>query len=360
MTLSWHTTLSQVTLVAFSIVVLSGCAGATAAVQPTPAPTPISRATASATPTPAMLTAPAQVFSGDCSAVQTDAEASIALGVGMTATPRTDPDTPRAAAVAQAGGVSCDWAQNASASAATLSAVVLPATLMTASDDPEPYCYASGDGSSTDTNVMRPACRFNLTASGFWLSGVMYTELGSTEDDVRSAISRLADGFSATAATAPAFTASPIDDAAWPGAVDCAGLATAASVTAVLPGWTASPGNSRGEMPEGYLRAATAAGFTSCLWSPPADSAGEIAGFESLMLPGGAWALDGVAGGGELTVADVERAFLVNSDTYVTLEIFDGPNWLEIGFNPTTQPVDELFAPAAGALVQALNAGIAG
>ena len=349
-------TLLALSVVGLSTFALSGCTPGSSVAAPGASPS----VTDTAAPSPALVTDPAQAFDGDCSGVLTNDDVSAALDVGMVIAARTSPATPMDAAVAAVGGMPCDWAQDDSAAAATLSAVLLPEAFSSEFESTEPACYASSDESSTDPQAIRAACSFNLTASGFWLSGVVYPPAGSTEAAARSAITRLAERFSANTAAAAAFTPSAALDAAWPDDVDCAALGASAPVAAALPGWNAAKGNRPGERPEGYLRAEAAAGATTCLWSPPADGAGELAAFETQWLPGGAWAQDGLAPGTELRIDGVQRAVLVGTGADALAQVFDGPNWLEISYYGTSDPAPESYAPVAAALIQALNAAALG
>lgn len=332
---------------------LTGCTPGSSVAEPWPSPS----VTDTPAPSPVPVTDPAQAFDGNCSGALTDDDVSAALDVGMVIAARTSSDTPMDAAVAAVGGLPCDWAQDDSAAAATLSTVLLPESLISEFESTEPACYASGDPSSIDPQAMRAACSFNITASGFWLSGVLYPPAGSNEAAARSAIVRLAGRFSVNAAGAAAFTPSPALDAAWPDDVDCEALGASAPVAAVLPGWISSKGNRPGERPEGYLSAEAAAGAMTCLWSPPADGAGKLGAFETQWLPGGVWAQDGLAPGTELTIDGAQRAVLVGTGADALAQVFAGPNWLEISFYGTSDPAPESYAPVAAALIQALNAG---
>ena len=344
---------------------LAGCAPATTAAQPTSSPSESASVTPTPTPTPGVPAAPAQVFDGECANVLTDDQASNALDAGMASAQASAPASPASAAVATAGGLSCDWTENGAVSPATLRTVLLPEALRTDStgatlNNTEPYCYASSDLSGPDPTAMRPACSFTLTGSGFWLSGVVYTPAGSSEDDVRAAITSLDEAFTVNAAAAAAFTVPVPADGTWAGRVDCAELAASAPVAAALPGWTAAGSDGKSERPEGYLSAQSATGVTACLWIAPADYAGPLTPFSTHALPGGAWAQDGLAPGTPLAIAGVQQAVLVGSGAENVLELFDGPNWLEINSSSTDQPMDESYAPVAAALVEALNSGLGG
>lgn len=359
MTTLWRSGILSLVLLV-SVGALAGCAPATTAAEPTPSSSESGSATPTPTPTPAVPAAPAQVFDGECTNVLTDDQASTALGAGMAVVPAAVPASPTSAAVATAGGLSCDWTENDAASGASLRTVLLPDALREDATDAEPYCYAASDLSGPDPTAMRPACSFTLTGSGFWLSGVAYPPAGSTEDDVRAAITSLDDAFTVNAAAAGPVMAPVPADGTWAGRVDCAELAASAPVAAALPGWTAAGSDGKSERPEGYLSAQSATGVTACLWIAPADYAGPITPFSTQALPGGAWAQGGLAPGAPLAVAGVQQAVLVGSGAENVLDLFDGPNWLEINSSSIDQPMDESYAPVAAALVQALNSGLGG
>ena len=107
MTTLWRSGILSLVLLV-SVGALAGCAPATTAAQPTPSSSESGSATPTPTPTPAVPAAPAQVFDGECTNVFTDDQASTALGAGMALAQAAAPASPTSAAVATAGGLSCD------------------------------------------------------------------------------------------------------------------------------------------------------------------------------------------------------------------------------------------------------------
>lgn len=336
------------------VAVFSGCANASSA--PTTAGTPTPATTT--TPTPAVepaLTAPAQVFGADCASVFTTAGVGAALGASMvTADPWPATDI-LGVAVRTGGGINCVWAEASVPSGAFLSVVVLPAALMTSEDNAAPWCYASSMG-----GPMLPACNFDISRSGHWLSGVAYTAAGTAEDDVRNAIAKITDQFATSAAVAPRFNAAPRPADAWP-AVDCGTLSTSGPVSALLGGFRASEGNGPAEVPGGFSRAARAAGNTNCIWQRVGSTpAGASSSFTVQTLPSGAWVQAQIAelpGATEVAMPSADRAVSTTVDNRTTLNVFDGSNWLtiEVGHQSDQTVVKETYGPIAVALVTALD-----
>ena len=243
---------------------------------------------------------------------------------------------------------------------AALGIVVLPATLMKPTDSTVPYCYGADSGTAGIGS-----CKFNVTGSGFWLSGVVYTPDGTTNDDARAAISELGETFTANAVAAPGFVPAPAAPGWWMDktGTDCTALAASTPVAAVLAdtGITAVTGNAADEQPEGYYRALASATGNGCMWFKDASTGPESA-FDTIALPGGAWvqtqlaALPGVT---EVNIAGVERALLSLPTSApglapaTALDVFDGPNWLHIDLQTRREP--ESYGPLVAAFVSALN-----
>lgn len=336
-----------------AVTVLSGCATAesssvTASASPPVTPKP------SAGPLESALGTPAQVFGADCGAVFTLSGLSAALGTAMvTADPRPVTEF-YDVAVRTGAGLSCDWAPGSGLSGASLSAVVLPAALMAAGSLEEPWCYAVGDG-----DAILPACSFDISRSGYWLSGIAYTAVGTTESDVRTAVSRITEQFTTSAAETSQVGSGtqPLD--AWP-AVPCSSLAASQPVAAVTGGFAVSGGNGPAEVPGGYIAAAQAASMSNCIWQ---ESGSNPAGFTVQTLPGAAWVQDEVAalpGAQELAVPGLERAVVTTTGDLVTLHIFDGSNLMTVDAGGPSESADatvvgEKYGPVAVALVTAFN-----
>lgn len=346
---------------------LAGCTAGTPAAMPSPTSTMPATPAAAADSVP---TAPAQVFDGDCDAVLTSAEAGVALGTPMSATtPGAPKVTPEDFGVGQAGGLECGWGPRSAGTGAELGIVVLPATFMEPTDNTVPYCYGADSGT-----LGTGSCSFNVSSSGFWLSGVAYTPAGTTNDDARRAITKLSEQFALNAGAAPAFVPTPTAADVWTDKIRagclaqltpeeirsgevhtcaCTAVATSTPVAAVLAdtGITAGPGNGRGETPHGYYRALRAPGNIGCLW---ADASAGGNGFGTETLAGAAWVqmqLAATPGIRELTIEGVDRSLLSGDGR--SLDVFDGPNWLHLSLTSTWGL--ESYGPFATALVAALN-----
>ncbi|TFB51256.1 hypothetical protein [Cryobacterium tagatosivorans] len=361
-------------LVAFP---LAGCASG----SPTSMPNRTSTTTVTPTPTAdPVASAPAQVFGGDCDAVLTSAEAGDAFGTSMSMWVRTagvPRATPQDFAVSQLGGLECSWVADNQETRAELHVFVLPATFMEPTDTTVPYCYGTDSGTEGTGS-----CSFNVDGSGFWLSGVAYTPLGTTNDDALAAIETLRAQLTLNAAAAPLFVAASAAPGSWTdkarahcmaqltpeeirtgdiGACACETVANSEHVAAALAdtGITVASGNAPGELPHGFYRALGAAGTLGCLWSEDAPTGREFE-FGTDILPGGAWvqtqlaALPGVT---EVSIEGVDRALLSSSAPGLApghgLDIFDGPNWLHLSMTSVWGP--ESYGPLAAALVAALN-----
>jgi hypothetical protein len=356
-----------VTLAAVALT-LAGCAPST------PASTPrASTASATAVPstpatsTPAKYTPAAQVFGGACDAALSDAQVGVALGTSMAKSALDESiATPESSAAAVIGGLECDWRHDASATSAQLQIDVIPSAAAAPPTAAAPYCYGSDGGTSG-----QGSCRFSSggtasasgTASGSWISGVVYTQAGSTNAVALAAAKRLITQFAKNAASSVAFVPAAAVAGVWSHSMTCAGLAGKSQVSAALTGtgMVVAPSNGTPEQPAGHLSALTAAGYVGCSWAKPGRidpaAAGTVGDFEIQVLPGGAWAQAQVAaepGATKVDIPGVGSAVLVNSDNMVMLNVFDGPNWLTLMSNSTT-PVDLSYGGVAAALVASLN-----
>ena len=342
-------------LVAASLtsLVLAGCASTAPATTSSPTPTP-SAATSTPTPTAdAGLQAPNQVFGADCEAALTSAQISDVLGETVT----TEDTTPNASvefAVAQAGGVSCNWAGDGEDGTRLIS-TILPAALLPPEIELTPFCEGTEEGVGGRGN-----CNFELVSSGMWLSGILVTGPGTVNNDARAAITALSDHFAANASAAAEFNVSAAAPGTWPpmAQTDCGTLAASApvttalagsSITGVLEGW--------GGGVSGLFVAGDAAQLSTCVWTGTTAD-GQYVDVGTYILPGAAWAQASVAqrpGAEEVDVAGLERVISVPGELSAELHVFDGDNWLQISaVGDSTRSLDTL-GPLAVAWVTALN-----
>lgn len=334
---------------------LSGCAGTVASpAEPSstasPNPTPTS--------TPNGVSAPAQVFGGDCASVYSAAELSATVGIALEPRPRTVFD-PSGSAVAARGGLECLWSAQADREGASVSAVILNSTQVAGADADETYCY----GANTVDPAQAGACRISVTAGALWLSGVVYTPLGTTNTETRAAVASLTATFRSRATPAAAPDVSPAVTARW-SRMDCGALSDSAQIAAAVqsPALVVSDADtSGGESPDGRYAAITAADVFACAWSQD-DLPGQPSAFGIEVLPGGAWELDAIArlqGAEDMVVPGVERVIRLpgGAPQDVLVNAFDGVNWLQM----TAKSADlDRLAPALPALITALNAGADG
>ncbi|QYF74177.1 hypothetical protein [Cryobacterium sp. PAMC25264] len=348
--------LLAVSLLTVTALLLSGCAPAS------PAPPVSESATPPATVnlTPAAPAAPAQLLDGDCSALATDDAVSALLGTVVSAQTGFV-DEPSANAVTTIGGIQCRWAEPAGVTGVTGASLT---TVMVGSDAVEttPDAVECSEASFDASGALASTCSFSVSSGSVWLSGVAAMAAGADEEDARAAVAAVGDIIRALPAPRPV---GPSATARVWTATGCADL----SARAGLPDLLDSPGlrvddadSSGGQRAAGNGAALAATGFFGCSWYHDGDTpSGEVSGFTSEALPGGAWAQTQVLvvpGATVVDLAGVDLAVRVPMDEEVTgvaevLNVFDGANWLQVS------GAGELSAlePAVVALVAALNAG---
>ncbi|WEO78490.1 hypothetical protein BJQ94_05490 [Cryobacterium sp. SO2] len=337
-------------VVAVGALALAGCASASPGAQPTPS----ASATPMATLDPAAVTAPAQVLGGDCSALFTDAEVSTILGIDVSAQTAFS-DAPTANAVPTVGGVVCNWTQSGASEPALSAVLESTATVAAGADDIT--CYQS---SVDPDGALAGSCSFGVTSGPLWLTGVVTTAAGTTEDDAKAAAATLSAAFGMLGATDPGGPA--VESTAWPFS-GCADLSERAALAVQSPNLVGSDSDIGGAgRPAGVMAALRSVGAFSCSWSTDGDvPVGQVSGFNLEALPGGAWAQTEVLalpGAEVVDLPGVDLAVRVPMDAATTgvaaaLDVFDGGNWLQV-----SGPDDlDALAPAVTALVAALNAG---
>ncbi|RJT87815.1 hypothetical protein D6T64_13215 [Cryobacterium melibiosiphilum] len=334
---------------------LAGCASAAPAVKPVPN-------TTAAVPPETTLTAPAQVFGGDCAAALSSADVSAALG--EAAEYHQAPDSVHYEfSIDQVGGVPCGWDSIEPDGTAELVTVLLPADLLPADADLAPTCDDSEAG--TPESPGYGSCRFDLVSSGFWLSGIVQTGAASSNDDSRAAITALGVSFAARTASAAVFTPTPAVAGRWPSAdqADCDALTRSEPVAAILAGSSiegipGAPGGTGRGVFAGLFRAAEVAEAAACFWTGETAD-GEFVDFGAYSLPGGAWVqtvLEQIPDAEYVAYDGLDSVLIVPTDYGTTLHVFDGTNWLAVHPAEESDASLETLGPLMVAFVAELNA----
>ncbi|WP_243013004.1 hypothetical protein [Cryobacterium zhongshanensis] len=265
---------------------------------------------------------------------------------------------PSFAAVPARGGIDCQWSENETLTGAYVSAVVVAAASVTNVHADEVYCY----GMDVVDPAQSGSCRVSATVGGYWLSAVVYTALGTTNEDTRKAVATLLGTFSGRALAAGTPDAAVTPSGAWK-REDCAALSDIAHVTDAIssPGLTVlSADTSGGEAAEGRYAAISTAGVFACGWSQSPTPAGQIESFSIILLPGGSWAQEDVArktGAEIVSIPGVELVIRIpNEGGGYTFDVFDGVNWLQLSTNTSVEADLDQLIPGIPALVNALNA----
>jgi hypothetical protein len=317
----------------------------------------------SLTPTPTPTPTSVQVFGGSCDSVLGTAAVSSALGV--TEVPRTViPAEPYTLATVDFGGTLCDWSQNTTGdNGAFLNAVVLGAASGVPVAKNDIYCY----GPTAKSATSQGACSFSNTAAGYWITGVLYTAVGTTNSAAKAAVQNLTAVFAANAASAAASGASAapaVPVGVWSHTADCEGISTTSKVAAAL----ASPGlkvqdsdTEPGEMPAGYAASLRSAGVYACSWDQTASTvpAGQIAEFTATVLPGGgpmSTVVAALPGASSVQVTGAAHAYVLSDAQPSTdLDVFAGSNMLQLNFDRSATVAR--MSSAASSLIAALDAG---
>jgi hypothetical protein len=342
-------------LLMLAIVALSGCAGQAAAppvVEPTRTSTPASAPTPTPSATQARETGleqPKQVFGGDCGSLFSDAELSAALGAPMTVNTDAERDLghypdPIQSTVEQIGGIQCWWS-SPTKSGIWLWAFVFPEGAIDYSETADP-CIATGfEGND---------CQVESVSAGVRISGILGDSNGSStaaglkKSEARhTAFVELFDERAGSVPLAPA----PIPAlGAWNVRPDCEAVVAAGDFTAV-PGLGAKAkgevtGFVGGYLP-GFLRSLHGDGGTGCFID------GESVEVNFTALGGQRWKgeLNIKLGKAKPLQVDGLDAVYVrdNSNGTHTIDVLDGPNWLQF---------DVAFTKNAGPLARALVAGL--
>jgi hypothetical protein len=304
-------------------------------------------------------TAPAQVFGGKCSALFSAKAVGSALGTHVSVQSAAFVDQ-IAAAPATRGGIYCQWNEGtASNTVATLYLALLSTKSVASVSKDEIYCY----GSATRDATTGGECGFSKTAGEYWISGVAYTPLGTTNATTRTAISRLLATFGARATVLPVPKSISARPGEWSHVESCAALSASSGIPALLK----SPGlkvqradDSPAEQADGLYSAISSAGIYDCAWFQPATTAeGQVSGLSAAVFPGGGWAFPHTVkahGTRSITVPAAQHAYEVTDSFGVTIDAFDGVNWLEVNL-PASVAVKQRIA-VVSALLKHLDATV--
>lgn len=303
-------------------VVLAGCASAPAEREAEPEPV------ASPTADAVVPDAPAQAFGGSCEAVLDLTALRGALGGAWE--PESDPRALHTfeASIENVGGVACAWFT------ADRSIIVdlVPA-------DAVDIAEANDCGQAPE--VTAPLCDLDATANGLRMSGVYLAPDGSTET-LREAAGAIEALFVTSASAATAGLAPEPDARAWQTPLDCGALR--------ITGYTVETQDLGTDVYFSPVHRALNDGRVL----PACGLTDGDAGFLFSALGGARWKeseLRAVAGAEVVHIDGVELALRVPTDLGVTLNVFDGSNWLQV----RNGLEDETLHPAVAAIVAFLN-----
>jgi hypothetical protein len=343
----------------FAVVALSGCAAQAATLSvaepahsstPAAAPTPTPKATSSATQARETgLEAPQQVFGGECASLFSDEELSAALGAPMSVNTNVERDLghypdPIQSTVEQIGGIQCSWS-SPTKSGIWLWVFVFP--LGAIDYDEKAYgCVVTGfEGND---------CQIESVSAGVRISGILGDSNGaSTAAGLKKSTSRHAAFvalFEERVGSVP-LTPAPIPAlGAWNVRPDCEAVVAAGDVTKV-PGLGAkakgrTTGFVGGYLP-GFLRSLHGDAATGC------SIDGESVDVDFTALGGERWKGAASVEKGKAKPLQVDGLDAVyvrdNSNGTHTIDVLDGPNWLQF---------DVKFTKNAGPIARALVAGL--
>jgi hypothetical protein len=339
----------------FAVVALSGCS-AQASALPVVEPTRSSDPTVAPTPTPTPpqaretgLEAPQQVFGGECASLFSDEELSAALGAPMSVNTNVERDLghypdPIQSTVEQIGGIQCSWS-SPTKSGIWLWVFVFPEGAIDY-DKKADACVATGfEGND---------CQVESVSAGVRMSGILGDSNGvSTAAGLKKSTSRhaaLVALFDERVGSVPIAPAPIPALGAWNVRPDCKAVVAASDFTAV-PGLGAKAkgevtGFVGGYLP-GFLRSLHGDGGTGCFID------GESVDVDFTALGGERWKGKASVEEGKAKPLQVDGLDAVyvrdNPNGTHTIDVLDGPNWLQF---------DVAFTKNAGPLARALVAGL--
>jgi len=359
--------------VVVAILLLAGCAQA-------PAPTddgatPTAPVVESPTPTPEPtqeqetgLVRPAQVFEGDCDSVFSIDELKAILGSSIA--PSGDPEVTGEFVppllVEQVSGVNCSWATKNYTNG--LVVTVLPAAAVTSREAKQ---CAKGD-LEFNPNI---SCQMESEINDIRLSGIAWFGKGNAAINGEKT-AKLVEIFESKAAAATAVPLPIPADGAWQNPAECSliepllgnpGMLNGTDDLQVYQGggsdayFTPAESELNGFIDDqDQVQCAITTADPNRVLTKDELAAGMIrsAGFGA--VGGAAWAQELIAeipGTQEITIPGVERALLIKSENGTRLAVFDGPNYLQVTFEPGTSK--KTYSSIA-LVLKALNEGPVG
>ena len=332
-------------LAAVLIVALAGCATTPDVVEPTSSPV-VEAPSPTSTSTPVTETGleqPQQVFGGECSSLLSDADASEIVGTAVTVGTLSPLVSFETALVWQAGGIRCDWVDDAYSVGISLTAA--PSAVVGDLDAAE-ACQQNRRDVVGDIT-----CGVVSNENGIAVSGIAGFGGGTTAAAKKKATTQVAALTELIAANSTPDAAPPVTlpaPGAWanPGVVADTNPPMCAELDGAIDSDAFMGGGSRGALEEvlpvtGYLTPIDSdlGGYETnepswCYWSATRTAAevaqGKISQILSRSLGGGAWILDRVAetnGAKELTIDGVDRAYRVTDEAgHVSIWAAAGPN----------------------------------
>ncbi|HEX4443420.1 MAG TPA: hypothetical protein VHZ81_07585 [Galbitalea sp.] len=256
---------------------------ALAACAPTATPATHSASAAQHTAEPTPVTSQHLAFGGDCSALVSVADVTSDVGTTV-ALSGLDPWLDFTQWVVPAvGGTWCVWNASNNSHAQSVDVIVLPASAASSASYPASTCTADGDGDLGD-------CGFNVVDSGYWFSGEVGLDFGSTVAQARAATARLEAQLQASAASAGKAPAIVAVTGAWAKPASCASLDAAGAVSTSLGSPTLVLASDDALMengnPDAYTAALAAAPYLACEWQTTPN--GDDRAFSVYLYPGGA------------------------------------------------------------------------
>ena len=309
-----------------------------------------SSTTPSPTPTAAAVTTPTFVFGNDCSSVVSASELATVLGTEVAPTSSIPWLDESDWAVPSLGGVRCDWQAASSAHAQSLDLIVLPASAASSSS------YQAFDCTSNATSSIGD-CDFNAVYSGYWFSGMLQLDTGSTNAQAQAAAVQLEAALKQSASSAPKAPGVAAITGAWTKPASCAAVDQAGDVSSSLgspavilqgSGSTIEDGN-----PDAYTAAVSTSAYLACAW----ESADSSRGFAVYLYPGGAWARADLVSSASTTaqVAGATSAYLSPGiEGSSLLDVFVGNNAFVVEQSSLTITTAQLDTVAA-AIIKAMN-----
>ncbi len=278
----------------------------------------------------ATVTSPAFVFDNHCSSIVSTADLTTDLGASIMLEDSGPWLDESEWAVSAVGGVRCDWESSSSAHAQSLDLIVVPASVGKASSYPAFDCVS-------DTASSIGECGFNAVYSGYWFSGTVQLDNGSTNAQAQAAAVRLETQLKRSAVAAGKAPAIATITGAWPKPISCSAVDSAGRISqslgspaVVLQGQSATieSGN-----PDAYTVAVTSSSYLPCSW----ESADSSAGFGVYLYPGGAWAKPDLLSSSSksVSVRGATSAYLSPGiEGSSLLDVFVGPNAFVVEQDP--------------------------